>query len=120
MTCDDRYLEYIELFNDRQFYECHEVLEDLWLDDLHHPSRRFYQGLIHLATAYQHLFRGNMPGCAQRFASALVYFQDYPDHYEGLSLSEIRSNVAVWQGRIVNSAAAAQYLDCDVPKLRLQ
>ena len=40
---DPRYLAGIEYFNTCDFYEAHEVWEELW-QDYSGPSRKFYQG----------------------------------------------------------------------------
>ncbi len=113
---DERYLEYVELFNERAFYDCHEVLEDLWLDNAD-ESRRFYQGLIHLAAAYLLLFRGNKRGSLQRFTTTLGHLSAYPAHYEGLDVESIRSNVNAWLLDLQEHDAI--YSDERVPKLRL-
>jgi predicted metal-dependent hydrolase len=120
MTLEDEYVEYIELFNERNFYDCHEVLEELWLD-YEGPARRFYQGLIHLASAYLLLLRGNMRGCHARFKSTLDYFADYPAHYLGLNLDPLRRNVQMWLSRLsaIAPESRLEYVDADVPVLRL-
>src|ERR1700737_1888539 len=53
---DDRayYRAYFQLFNDQQYYEAHDVLEQLWLRALE-PEIQFYKGLIQLAGAFVHL-----------------------------------------------------------------
>src|SRR5260370_16823440 len=53
---DDRayYRAYFQLFNDQQYYEAHDVLEQLWLKALE-PDIQFYKGLIQLAGAFVHL-----------------------------------------------------------------
>lgn len=95
------------------------MLEDLWLDNAD-ASRQFYQGLIHLATAYQHLFRGNMRGCAQRFASTLKYLQAYGQTYEGLNLAPIYENIHLWQNRLAHHPSElTPYTDAEVPQLTL-
>ena len=48
---EERYLKFFELFNERDFYECHEVLEDLWMETVD-GDRPYYQGLIQTATAF--------------------------------------------------------------------
>ena len=51
----------VELFNAGAFYECHEVLEDVW-----RPSRGierlFLQSLIHFAVGFYHHQEGNRTG----------------------------------------------------------
>lgn len=118
---DERYLEYVELFNERCFYDCHEVLEDLWLDN-DGPSRRFYQGLIHFATAFQHLLRRNMAGFEGRLNSAEAYLASYPDHYEGLNLAEIRKAITHWKERLARRAEGdiLPFDDTAVPILKLE
>lgn len=113
---DERYLEYVELFNERYFYDCHEVLEDLWLDNAD-ESRRFYQGLIHLAAAYLLLFRGNQRGSVQRFASTLRHLAPYPAVYEGLDVNTIRENVREWLDAL--TCSGTRYRDERVPVLKL-
>ena len=119
-TYDERYLEYFELFNERYFYDCHEVLEDLWLDTTEY-SRKFYQGLIHLATAFQHLFRGNRAGSEQRFRSTLEYLRHYPHVFEGLNLESVRENIHYWLEQLRNSPPemCVAYCDANVPRLSL-
>ena len=57
---DPHYLGYFDCFNRRQFYEAHEVLENLWLNDKHGPNGPFYKGLIQLAGAFVHLQRDHL------------------------------------------------------------
>lgn len=117
---EEAYLEYIELFNVREFYDCHEVLEDLWLD-YEGPSRRYYQGLIHLASAYLLLMRGKMRGCRARFESTLAYFAEYPDVYLELDLVPLRENVKLWLARLdaTEPGGCVAYVDAEVPMLAL-
>ena len=51
---DPRYAGYFVCFNRGDYYEAHDVLEDLWLEE-HGPDRSYYQGLIQLAGALVHL-----------------------------------------------------------------
>ncbi|MGF1450793.1 MAG: DUF309 domain-containing protein [Opitutales bacterium] len=53
---DPRYLAYFETFNQRLYYEAHEVLEDLWHEHRpHRPDASFYQALIQVAGGFCHL-----------------------------------------------------------------
>ena len=58
---DPLYLAGIEHFNVCDFYESHEVWEELWTD-YSGPSRKFYQGLIQVAVALHHFGNGNIRG----------------------------------------------------------
>src|SRR5262250_1591739 len=48
---DPRFLKGIEEFNQQLFFECHETLEEIWLED-HGDNRQFYQGIIQIAAGY--------------------------------------------------------------------
>jgi predicted metal-dependent hydrolase len=54
LSLDARYQGYFTCFNGQQYYEAHDVLENLWLErrDEHHL---FFKGLIQLAGAFVHL-----------------------------------------------------------------
>src|SRR5260370_35455631 len=60
----------IELFNAGEFYECHEVLEDVW-----RPSggaeRYFLQALIHFAVGFYHHQQGNPVGAELQLRKGL-------------------------------------------------
>jgi predicted metal-dependent hydrolase len=64
-TCDDsppgQLLQAIREFNSREWFECHETLEDLWIGS-EGEIRDFYQGLIQIAVALHHLRNGNFGG----------------------------------------------------------
>ncbi len=55
------YLKGIECFNECDFYESHEVWEELWTE-YRGPSRKFYQGLIQAAVALLSLWKWQYPG----------------------------------------------------------
>ena len=48
---DPLYLAGVVKFNECDYYECHEVWEELWTE-YRGPSRKFYQGLIQAAVAF--------------------------------------------------------------------
>lgn len=54
----------IEQFNRREFYECHETLEALWLKEKG-EVRQLYQGVLQVGVAFHHLLRGNYVGAVR-------------------------------------------------------
>lgn len=51
-----RFRAYFYHFNAGRYYEAHDVLESLWLEQgRDHPDHAFYQGLIQLAGGFVHL-----------------------------------------------------------------
>ncbi len=100
---DERYLKFFELFNERDFYECHEVLEDLWMETTG-DERSYYQGLIQTATAFYHLENGNYAGARKLFTTGLSYLAPYPDHYLGFDLGSYRRICQDWLDQATRKA----------------
>lgn len=73
----------IQLFNEQQFYECHEVLEDLWRPT-RGPNRLFLQAIIHFAVGFYHHQRGNQLGAERQLRKGLRKFGAYLPKYEGV------------------------------------
>jgi predicted metal-dependent hydrolase len=82
---DPRYLAGLDLFNRREFFEAHEVWEELW-HETPGPDRRFYQGLIQAAVAVYHAGNGNGRGARRLFHSGRKYMSAYPSQHLGLDI----------------------------------
>lgn len=57
----EEFLRGVELFNDGKFFECHEVLEVIWLK-AEGDEREFLHAVIQAAAALHHVQRGNLKG----------------------------------------------------------
>jgi uncharacterized protein len=79
------YLRGIAEFNRRNFFESHEVWEELWLAESG-PARQFYKGLIQAAVALYHLSHGNMHGANKLLAGSRAYLEPYRSSYLGLDV----------------------------------
>lgn len=56
----------IDQFNQGDWFECHETLEELWVGEKG-EMRGFYQGLLQLAVALHHWRDGNFKGAMTLF-----------------------------------------------------
>jgi uncharacterized protein len=64
-----QYLRGVELFNAGRFFECHEVLEELWLSACG-DERTLLHALIQAAAALHHLQNGNRKGACSVYGRA--------------------------------------------------
>lgn len=62
--------------NSREFFECHETLEEIWQEE-HGPVRDLYKGLIQVAAAFVHVGRNNHFGANRLLTTALGYLKPY-------------------------------------------
>ena len=79
------YLGGIRHFNQRDFFDSHEVWEELWLQE-QGPARTFYKGLIQAAVCLHHLTRGNRLGAKELLDGSTGYLSPYGPRYEGLDV----------------------------------
>jgi len=93
-TYDPLYLSGISRFNRGEYFECHEVWEDLWRAT-RGPSRLFYKGLIQAAVSLYHARRGNPHGAAKLFGRSCRALEGYRPCYLGLNVERLLAEVAV-------------------------
>ena len=81
-------LEGIALFNRGEFFECHEVLEDLWREE-DAPVRALYQGVIQIGVALHHLRRGNWRGAVKLLTAGTEKVARFLPRCQGLDTAAL-------------------------------
>ncbi|HEY6937070.1 MAG TPA: DUF309 domain-containing protein [Terriglobales bacterium] len=89
----------LELFNRGEFFDAHEVLEDVWRA-APAAEKKFLQGLIQVAVGLHHHSRGNMAGARSLLARAHRNLSAYPARHGGIDLAELRAQVERWVGAL--------------------
>jgi predicted metal-dependent hydrolase len=103
----------VHLFNNEQFFECHEVLEILWTAE-RGPRRLFLQALIHFAVAFHHDGWANPVGAGRQLGKGLRKLSAYLPACEGIDTARLhREGLAVAE-RMAAAAAVMPY-----PKIHL-
>lgn len=80
--------EGVELFNEGEYFDAHEVWEDIW-HMASGPRKLFYQGLIQVSVTLEHVRRGNPRGVRSVYESALAKFVGLPDVYMGVRIPKL-------------------------------
>ncbi|KAH9606316.1 hypothetical protein KSS87_000231 [Heliosperma pusillum] len=65
-----RFEEAVSLFNEREYYACHDVLESLWYES-NDPLRTLLHALLQCAVAFHHLFNQNHKGAMMEFGEGV-------------------------------------------------
>ncbi len=81
------YLQGIDLFNQGNFFEAHEVWESIWMRS-QGDTRLFYQALIQAAGALLHLRNKNYRGAYSLEQASLDKFSQIPDAFLGLRVRD--------------------------------
>lgn len=84
--------EGIRLFNEQDWFEAHEVWEDIWRE-ASGDRKRFYQGLIQCAVTIEHVRRGNPRGVLSVWTTAQTKFTGLPSPYMGIAVGQLLADV---------------------------
>lgn len=75
-TIDPLFIDYCTYFNgDKDYFECHEVLEELWKEIAPGDKQHALVGLIQVATALYHWRRNNYSGAQKTLSSSIRILQ---------------------------------------------
>ncbi len=117
------FVEAISLFNRRYYWETHEVLEKLWLEE-HGPLKILYQGIIQASAALYHVLNANPKGALKLTIEARKKLLSLNQPVYGgsveieplcRSLEQIEEN----SRQILSNPASAAYNYDKLPQIRL-
>ena len=94
---DPRFLKGIDEFNQQLFFECHETLEEIWLEE-HGEDRKFYQGIIQIAAGYYKLQQGVPVGAIKLWRTGIEKVESFGPVFLGVNVESlvraVRANLA--------------------------
>lgn len=115
------FLEGLDRFNARRFWDAHESWETIWLV-AESDVEQFLQGLIQLAAAYHHIQRGTLRGAPRLFEAALKRLSAFPAGFSGVdraSAEAVARQHQQWVAGLVEEDRAGELADDHFPKLAL-
>jgi predicted metal-dependent hydrolase len=115
---DARLRDGISLFNQGRFFDCHEVLEGLYLET-DEGSKPFLEGLIQLAAAFRMFCDfGEVKGAVRMIYQALIRFENYQPAFLQVRVQDLCQAAEAW-------AKAAEHAEAkpstsSIPKIQTQ
>lgn len=95
-TCQEPLLDLarkgIDMFNEGQFYKCHDYLEEAWMAD-ESPGRNLYRGILQAGIAYYQIERGNYRGALKMLLRVRQWLGPLPDVCRGVDVARLRQDV---------------------------
>ena len=82
-------------FNAREFFEAHEVWEELWLR-APTTEKTFLQGIIQMAAAFHHYGHGNLSGAKSLAAAGVAKMSKYPAGHRGVDVARLLREAQAW------------------------
>jgi len=89
---ETKFTKAIELFNSKEWYLAHDVLEEIW-HETNFPERTTVQALLQIAVAQLHLSRGNVNGATILYGEALGRLRENAMTDLGLDIDSLCQNV---------------------------
>ncbi len=85
---EEKFREGVRLFNERKFFECHDLFEEIWMNE-DGSEGEFFRGLIHLAVGCYHMNNNNYRGAKSQLIKGTQKLEPYKPEYLGVGLSPL-------------------------------
>ena len=92
----DQVLDGIALFNREEFYDCHDTIEEIWLQESS-DEQPFLQGLIQSAVAFHHYQHGKLGAARSMLSLAIEKLEGFPETHHQLLLKEFLEGLRAWK-----------------------
>ena len=87
------YIQFLAHFHgDRDYFECHELLEDYWKKTDSRNKNSIWVGFILLSVSLYHHRRNNFSGAQRTLATAIKFFELQPDTLTKLGVNPFSLN----------------------------
>ncbi len=93
------FLHGIEQFNHREYFECHETLEGIWIKEPR-PIRTLYKGILQVGVGCYHLLRGNYRGAIIKLDSGARYLEPFAPQCLGVDVARLIADAHILHGAI--------------------
>ncbi len=115
---DVRLREGISLFNESRFFECHEVLEDLY-HETEEENKPFLEGLIGLAAAFRLFCEfGEVKGSVRLIYQALIRLENYQPAFLQIDVKDLCAAAEAWAKTA--EIAGAKPTASNIPNVKVQ
>lgn len=109
------FIEYMVYFHaHRDYFECHEVMEEYWKENPNSPWRGTWLGMIQLAVGLYHHRRSNLRGAVKMLSSAAVHLEKENLKELGLEQSKLVSLLELRLQQL-HDQPDLSYKDIDIP-----
>ena len=82
-------------FNAGRYFECHDILEALWIESSG-EEKRFLQGMIQISVGYYHYFNGNPSGALSQWGKGTEKLSVFTPARSGIDVGTLLGSVRQW------------------------
>ena len=84
-----------EQFDRGDFWDCHETLEEVWLQ-APYPLRLFYHSMIKVAVGLYHVGRHNHHGARVKLSDGVRILRLFPPEFMGVATGRLLGDASTW------------------------
>jgi len=107
LLAPERFEEGVQLFNRQEYYLCHDVIEEIWLEESS-DQRLFLQGIIQSAVAFYHFQNGKLGASRSMLGLAIEKLDGYDGPGGGLDLPALLEDLRVWKAALDSSISGKE------------
>ncbi len=116
------YIDYLAHFHGlRDYFECHEILEEHWKEDPRGSRKLHWVGLIQIAVGLYHHRRGNFTGAKRMIANAIRISKSESEELDKLAINidQLSKNLSN-ELQLINTHSPYQGFDIPLTSSTLQ
>ena len=113
---DNLYKEGKKEFQNGNYYDAHEIWEDLW-SDFYLKDRKFIQALIQLSVSFVHLKNGNIKGAKNLLKKSKEKFLEYDGEHRSINIEVLKSEINIIEKEYQSLNTHEEFNWSLVPKL---
>jgi uncharacterized protein len=99
----EKYLQGIALFNNAEFFDAHEALEDIWRA-APPENKKFLQGMVQIAVAFHHYSTGNRIGMRSVLERAIRNLSEPSGSFGQIQLAALLQSLGQWREALDNNS----------------
>ncbi|MGA8488784.1 MAG: DUF309 domain-containing protein [Terriglobales bacterium] len=100
----EKYQQGIAAFNQAEFFDAHELLEDVWRA-APPENKKFLQGLIQVTVAFHHHSTGNRVGMRSVLERAIKNLSEPGGNFGAIQLTALLQSLGQWREALDNKTA---------------
>lgn len=118
MPYQDRYLLFIEHFNNQKYASAQSTLDEVWLDE-HGSDKNFYGGLVQVAVCLYHLTNDNPKGAGKIFDKAQSMLSIFGEKHLGINVQKLLQDMTLLMAVVSPEKGNLDYLKAS-PKIQFE
>ena len=110
----------VQQFNRGDFWDCHETLEEVWLQTPY-PLRLFYHSIIKVAVGLYHVRRHNRHGARVKLSDGVRVLRLFPPEFMGVGAGRLHDDTCRWLA-LVGASGRVDWSELDAlsrPTIRM-